>query len=204
MMDAMSSVRCFHEMQALTRKHGRFTSNDLIKAGFKDFHVRSYLIFCRARKAIERLFNEPQDTGATCQTFRVIDVFPPMLLTPNDDKAALSALVVAGLARSSRDREGLDRCKRLWTGLRGLRQTTPAELAFAASLEDRPVTSRQALLYLIDLASAGYVARLDDQFRLLPGANSGPHPVAILSGRILDLNLMRTVNVTASQIGRVA
>lgn len=207
MMDALSAARCFQCMQALTRKHGRFTVQDLVEAGFRDFHVRNYVTLCRSMRTIERRFDIAQQVGGARHAYRVIDNFPPLLLAPNDDLAAIAALVLNGLSTSSRGREALDRQHRLWVALRGLRQTTASELAFAASLADRPVTSRQSLMYLCDLEAAAIVSRSGEQFRLLPRANSGPRPVLSVSGRILDLNLMRAVNVTATEPlnhGRVA
>lgn len=205
MMDALSSIRCFHLMEKLTRSRGHFTRAELVEAGFKDFHVRSYLTLCRSRRAIERRFNLPQQAaGGVHHAYRVIETFPPVTLTANDDIGALSALVLPALARSGRDREAFARQKRLWIGLRTLRQVSHTELAFAASVDGQIIAPRQSLSYLADLASAGYVARSAGQYRLLPQCNTGPHPVLTQAGRVLDLNLMRAVNVTASPIGRVA
>lgn len=207
MMDALSAARCFQCMQALTRKQGQFTVQELVEAGFLDFQVRSFLTLCRSMRTIERRFDIAQHVGGARHAYRVIDNFPPLVLAPNDDVAAIAALVLNGLSTSARGREALDRQHRLWIALRGLRQATASELAFAASLADRPVTSRQSLMYLRDLEAAAKVTRSGERFRLLPRANSGPRPVLSVSGRILDLNLMRAVNVTASEPvnqGRVA
>lgn len=206
MLDALESIRCFQTMQSVTRRHGRFRMQDLVEAGFKSFQVRAYIQLCLSRRAIERLFDEQQPRGAMVKAWRAIDEFPPAIIAPSDDLKAVAEAALAGVGRTARDRDAIERHRRLWNGLRALRQTTAIELAYAASGEAFPIRTRQALVYLLTLTAAGYVVRQQgDLFRLLPGMNKGSCPVVIRQNRVLDFNLMRAVNVTASETtGRAA
>lgn len=206
MLDALESIRCFQTMQIVTRRHGRFRMQDLVEAGFKSYQARAYIQFCLSRRVIERLFDEQMAQGSMAQTWRAIGEFPPVRLAPSDDLRKVADAALSGIGRTARDREGIERHRRLWTSLRTLRQTTAIELAFVASGEECRITSQQALIYLLTLTSAGYVVRQQgDLFRLLPAMNSGSSPIIIRQKCVLDFNLMRAVNVTVSETsGRAA
>lgn len=202
MLDALESIRCFHVMQSVSRRHGQFTLQDLVEAGFKSFQARAFVQLCAAQRAIERRFDRPLPQGGMAKTWAVIDEFPPVRLAPADDARKVADLALSGLGRTHRDRDAIERHRRLWNGLRALRQTTASELAFACSGEQASISVRQALAYLLALATAGYAVRQrGDLFRLLPGMNTGSCPVIVRGNRVLDFNLMRAVNVNASQNG---
>lgn len=83
----------------------------------------------------------------------------------------------------------------LWTALRAMRTVAIDDLAFQASTEDRPITRKQALAYMLDLVAAGYVVPVGAKgrtFRLLPTRDTGPRAPIPLPGEhaAFDLNRM--------------
>lgn len=90
----------------------------------------------------------------------------------------------------------------LWTAMRAIGAFSPGELALAASTEQLRIAPETARSFVFDLKKAGYVAELAGaKYRLLPARNSGPRAPIILRGRgAFDLNLMRSVNVTAQPV----
>lgn len=177
-------------MRALQAHYGSFTSaavHDIVDAPNRKT-VESYLAFLRAEGIVEVL--DEARAGPIVQ-FR-------------------QRIVRDGEAPPSRRSEGAQMGQRqqaLWTAMRNLRSFTPAELAYAASTAELPIAGDTARSYVRDLRLAGYVANVGAaSYRLLPARNTGPRaPIVLRTERAaFDLNLMRAVNVTASEIGRVA
>lgn len=178
-------------MRALQTHYGWFTSstiNDIVGNGHRKT-VEHYLAFLRAEGVTEVVAEKRQ--GPIVQLRQRI--------------------VRDGEASPSRRSEGAQMGQRqqaLWNAMRVLPMFTPAELAFAASTDELPIGLETARSYVRDLRLAGYVAHLGGvSYRLLPGRNSGPRAPIVLRAKkaAFDLNLMRAVNVTASQTsGRAA
>lgn len=205
MLDPSDSMRCFDLMARATRRQGGFLIADLLKGGFREHEVRAYLRLCMSRGVVEQFDKHVYPTGAIALRYRCLDDLPPLIISANDDVRALAAAVIKRICRNSREAAAVQRQWHLWTSLRVLRSAIPSELAFSATTDEVRVSEEQARRYLFQLAAVGYVERHNGVFRLLACRNTGPNPVLIQRGRAVDLNLMRAVNVTASQIdGRAA
>lgn len=97
--------------------------------------------------------------------------------------------------------EGPTTQERLWRAMRGLKQFSTRELAYAATVT-RAVPLKTAQRYINALAAAGYLTvRGEDNkpklYRLKPGMNTGPRPPSILvCEAVWDRNQNRIVGET--------
>jgi hypothetical protein len=177
-------------MRSLQAHFGWFSSaaiNDIVDGQHRK-SVEHYLAFLRAEGIVETIGEERHG---------------PIL-------HLRQRIVRDGDAPPARRSEGAQmglRQQALWTAMRSLKTFTPAELAYAASTDALPIGSDTARSYVRDLKLAGYVAPLaGTAYRLMPARNTGPRAPIVLRAEqaAFDLNLMQAVNVTASEIGRVA
>lgn len=168
-------------MRTLQQHFGHFTSpvlQELAGTGNRKT-IEHYLAFLRKEGVVE-----------LCRAIR------------HNGDALQYRIVRDGEAPPARRLEGSEmglRQQSMWNAMRGLRSFSPAELAMTASTEQLKIASETARSFVFDLKAAGYVAPIGEgRYRLLPAKNTGPRAPIILRGRgVFDLNLMRSVNVTA-------
>lgn len=187
-------IRYWHVMSALQRAYGTFTSRVLVDiAG--DRHrktIEHYLAYLLEERVIEVC--SQRAGNAPSRGYRIVNMgdAPPLRRQP-------------GLA---------GRQQALWQAMRSLPAFGSAELAITASTEALVIARETASGYIMDLMRAGYVIEVGEPrrgnrtlcYRLLPAHNTGPRaPVVMRSqGGCFDLNLMKAVNVTASQMRRAS
>lgn len=177
-------------MRGLQRHYGYFTSPALLDLAGQGHRktAENYLAFLKAEGVIETV-NASQRLGEA-HRYRILR-----------DGDAPPARRADGSMMGERQQA-------LWTAIRALRAFTPSELAMAATTERLPIGSDTARSYVRDLRIAGFLASVaPSTYRLLPARNSGPRAPIVMrtEGAAFDLNLMRVVNVNASQMsGRAA
>lgn len=198
MLSALESITCFDLMRQLTRANGHFTVRDLITNTRPDHSVRAFIRLCLDRAAIElspirRASEDRKFTG-----YRTTALLPPILEVHVNDIARVRLELTRRLGGRATDQAVFQQQSALWTALRALRNVESRAIAFYASTEERPITVQTARFWLNRLAQAEYLtAHGDGHFTLRPTRNHGPAPVLVRGGLVLDLNLMRAVNVTA-------
>jgi len=95
--------------------------------------------------------------------------------------------------------------RQMWAAMRKMRSWSPAELADAASTEECQVTPRAVRTYCRSLVKATLVEDRGGAWRLRPAADTGPRAPVVSSFAVFDLNIGRSVNVTAPEtVGRAA
>lgn len=78
----------------------------------------------------------------------------------------------------------------MWLAMKIMHDFSPRELAVAATMPDCQVRETTAAEYLLYLHRAGYLARQNGRYRLLPGAWTGPFaPMIQRTKRVWDPNL---------------
>lgn len=201
MMDAVRSILCFDAMQAATRSAKGFTVGDISGPDFRDEEVRAYIKFCMASQAVEIIPERHTRDGRHVILYRAVADLAPVIVSPGEDLGKARAMLTERLAKHGRDRAAIARQTNLWTAIRGLRVFEVRTLAFHARTEDVWISRAHATAYVRALCSGGYVSACDDgYFRLSVAKNNGPFPVLALRGLLVDLNLLRAVNVTAQPV----
>lgn len=80
----------------------------------------------------------------------------------------------------------------MWLAMKIMHDFSPRELAVAATMPDCQVRETTAAEYLLYLHRAGYLARQNGRYRLLPGAWTGPFaPMIQRTKRVWDPNLKK-------------
>lgn len=197
MLDALTAIACFDRMRALSHQGG-FTVAELVSAGSADHAVRGYLRYCLDQKAVETVPERHIVNGRHVIRYRVLSTLAPVLVTDQDQVPQIREALRSRLVRRASDREVANRQANLWTALRALRVAELRALAFHAQTEAVLIRATHARSYCAKLAATGYVSLSEDgHVRLSVRRNTGPFPVLIIGNTLLDLNLMRAVNVTA-------
>lgn len=90
----------------------------------------------------------------------------------------------------------------MWLAMKIMHDFSPRELAVAATMPDCQVRETTAAEYLLYLHRAGYLARQNGRYRLLPGAWTGPFaPMIQRTKRVWDPNLKEIRWSSAGEAG---
>lgn len=182
-------------MTGLQAHYGEFTSRivvDLAGVGHRKT-IENYLAFLLAEKVV-RLVGSDQRGGTTTNRYAIVN--------PGDAPPMRRGDSAMG-----------QRQQALWMAMRSLTQFRASVLAEAASTDTMIVARETASGYIADLLRAGYLAIAGSApersqtliYRLV--RNSGPRAPIVMRAEkaCFDLNLMRVVNLNASQTsGRAA
>jgi len=201
MMSAVRSILCFDAMRAATRRSKGFSVADIATGDFRETEVRAYLRLCMARGAVEIVPERRTRAGRHVILYRAVDDLPPLLPPTDDEAPQVRKLLMARLVTRKRDADLAAKQSNMWTALRALRVVDARALAFHARTEDVQISTDTARLYLGRLFLSNYVSSGGDgYFRLSAAKNTGPFAVLAMHGLVVDLNLMRPVNVTAQPL----
>lgn len=201
MMSAIRSILCFDAMRSATRRAKGFTVADIAAGDFSETEVRTYLRLCTARGAVEVIPERHTRAGRHVILYRAVDDLPPLLPPTDEEAPQVRQMLMARLLGRKRDGDLAAKQSNMWTALRALRVVDARALAFHARTETVQISIDTARLYLGRLFLANYVSSGGDgYFRLSAAKNAGPFAVLAMHGLVVDLNLMRSVNVTAQPV----
>ena len=201
MMSAIRSILCFDAMRAATRRAKGFAVADIAAGDFSETEVRAYLRLCMTRGAVEVIPERHTRAGRHVILYRALDDLPPLLPPSNEEAPQVRRMLMARLIGRKRDADLAAKQSNMWTALRALRVVDARTLAFHARTETVQISTDTARLYLGRLFLANYVSSGGDgYFRLSAAKNTGPFAVLAMHGLVVDLNLMRSVNVTAQPV----
>lgn len=179
-------LRGFDFLWSLIREAGRngrhFTISELYNSG-NDPHRRSAADYVKRLVAggyvREAGWTEPPATGKGRRppTQRLYRLVQRPLETPH-------------LKRDGTEAVGRGRQQAMWNAMRALRTFTTADLAVAATTEERRITRAYAGAYCAALATAGYLLAPErGVWRLRPSAISGPKaPMRLRADIVYDPN----------------